>query len=610
MTADGAILRSLLPFLRSLGDVTETDGSDSAVRSVDGRRYDLFVGDSFRFAEIRKSCRAGTAILVTSGLHPRERARVLQRFAAAAGLPASEYGLRDLLAPEPEERSIRAADFILCAGNTVTYNSYLKHGVPKRNVLPVHAGIPGGAVGAYPAPRGGVRTFLYAAPEIGLRQGFDPLYALFADPAVAALPIALHVIGTPASPYYAERIRRLQSVLGGKMTYREAVSPSSPAFAAIARQADFVLYPALDDAQSPAVIGAMSHGAIPIPGRHAGFDFAPLGYMEPEAGRPQHAALLRRAVHLSADEIAAWKRKTIEYVREYHLDCEISLRRSIMGCIGGSLYPKISVTMPIFNKEATIVPLLADLDRALAAYRNAELHLIFDGCVDRTEPLVKRYFAERKPEYAVTYETTPNLFETRTNNIGLRKCTGDYCVIMQDDNYVLDPNLFFEAVQFLEKNRRCAILGCLSGVNFYPRGTRLSGPGQIACTENETYWRQDTRADPSLAHKFFQVDACMRGPLLFRKSFLDKHGLLDEIYAPLYQDDMDICFRAHHVGFKVYCMLGKVENRSLTMARYDAEKNRFFQAVMKRNTDIFYSRWTPSTVKDYSWIYRTPIAES
>src|SRR4029077_2388613 len=76
-----------------------------------------------------------------------------------------------------------------------------------------------------------------------------------------------------------------------------------------------------------------------------------------------------------------------------------------------------------------------------------------------------------------------------------------------------------------------------------------------------------------------------------------------------YADDMDICFRAASVGQKVYCMLMDVENDSLSMKSFDAEKARWWTEVVRRNMNLFYSRWSPSTEKDYLWLHRTPLAE-
>ncbi|MGO4181187.1 NAD-dependent epimerase/dehydratase family protein [Paenibacillus sp. TAF43_2] len=94
-------------------------------------------------------------------------------------------------------------------------------------------------------------------------------------------------------------------------------------------------------------------------------------------------------------------------------------------CLNGNLYLKISITLPVLNKEATIVPLIAELHRAVSEYKNAELRIIFDGCYDQIEYVVKQFFQTVQVDYSIAYETTPNIFEIKTNNIGLKKSSSD-----------------------------------------------------------------------------------------------------------------------------------------------------------------------------------------
>ncbi len=88
-----------------------------------------------------------------------------------------------------------------------------------------------------------------------------------------------------------------------------------------------------------------------------------------------------------------------------------------------------------------------------------------------------------------------------------------------------------------------------------------------------------------------------------------EHGYLDEYYAPFYMDDIDIAFRANKLGYKTFCMLTDVDNKSFTIANYDDKRNKFWNKTMKTNTDKFYSRWKPSIKKDYMRISRTKIID-
>jgi glycosyltransferase involved in cell wall biosynthesis len=605
---DGALYEILL----QLGNVTVSDGSEQERSKLKGRDYDWFVGTAGCFAALNGICRFAKSLLLTEGRHPAETLQSMLTLKAGHGLPDEAFQPSDIGDADMLNRSMKDADYMIGAGNMETYSSYIRHGVPKRKLKTLldgrsHRPAPQDVQSRWRKDAGHTRIFTFMASEIGFSSGFDAVFLLFSEPIIANENIQLHIAGKPANAFFAGRIAQLQSTMGGKLFFHGGQLDAAQRAELLARS-DFILYPTLGK-HEPLLLEAISHGVIPMLSRHAGIDFSPLGLFDP-VDHSQQKQLLLQTQQLSDSDILALKRKTLDYFEEYHLSYQLGLESTLTDVMNGSLYPKISIILPVFNKEATIVSLLSELHLAINEYGNAELRILFDGCSDRSEQEVRGYFGSIKPDYSIAYETTPNLFETRSNNIGLKKATGAYCVIVQDDNYVHDRDLFFEAVQFMEKNRKCAILGCLSGVNFYPRGTVLQGPGQISCTPNEVYWRQDERADPQLASRVFEVDACMRGPLILRKTFLERYGYLDEVYAPLYQDDMDLCFRARHYGYKTYAMLADVENRSLTMANYNSDMSRMFQHVMERNTNIFYGRWTPSTAKDYAWVHRTGRSRS
>lgn len=607
--AAGQLIAALHDLLAPIGAVTLFNATYFDERILQGESYDLYVGGPYHLSRIKGLCHIKKSILITTGLHPQEINHSTSRLKAGHNLPDDVF--HETAAPNVDEleQSIKLADFIIGIGNIETYNSYIKCGLPKWKIKMLLGGIaaldqPNTLPSSENVKTGQRRVYTYIAPKLGLSNGFEAVFLLFSSTDIASQNLELHVVGQPANKFFNNRLLQLKAVLGDKL-FVHGDELNEAQSAELLSNTDFIVYPSLGQYDS-SILQGLIHGAIPLVTAQSGIDFSPIGVFDP-LDHLQQKQLLQHTLQLSDQEIVYWKKKTIEYVKEYHLPYKQVLDKTIKDCLNGNLYPKISITLPVFNKEATIVPLIAELHRAVSEYKNAELRIIFDGCYDQSEYVVKQFFQNVQVDYSIAYETTPNIFEIKTNNIGLKKSSGAYCVILQDDNYVYDKNIFYEVVQFMDKNTSCAIVGCLSGVNFYPRGTTLSGPGQISCSANEVYWRQDEKADPNLKNRVFEVDACMRGPLVIRKSFLEQYGYLDEGYAPLYQDDMDICFRAKHYGYKVYCMMSDVENRSLTMAHYDTAMSRMFQEVMERNTNIFYARWTPSTNKDYAWIHRTRV---
>ena len=60
-----------------------------------------------------------------------------------------------------------------------------------------------------------------------------------------------------------------------------------------------------------------------------------------------------------------------------------------------------------------------------------ELIIVLDGCTDDSSVVVEKYFEDStNPPIVIT---TPDVFETKANNAGIKKASGDYIIIVQDD---------------------------------------------------------------------------------------------------------------------------------------------------------------------------------
>lgn len=597
------LARVLHAWLSQKGVVTRVDSHD--VEAVRGKSFDLYVGVLHNFDRFCAAIDCPRKILFARNVHPRDRQRRLRNFVGRYGLSRRSFCDRDRVDLKGALRSVRAADGILCVGNNEVLNSYLARGVPWEKLRLVNDS-------AGPAlPRrsaAGRPMFLYCAAEIGLRKGFDIVEEL-ARRRAGDERFTLEIVGRAATPVYEEKLAALRQTLQQRCVIHGWLDSSTTAYAEVLQRAAFVLLPTLEEGQAGTVLEALRQGAIPLVTSAAGIDFAPLGFLEPALGSRRNAEIVQRALALSEPERLALSRRSSDYYATYHAQASEQIGRGLAALWAHQPLPKVSIILPIFNKEKTILGLVGLLHRVCTAYGNCELIVIFDGCHDRSEALVRGFFQRQRPSYPVVFEVTPDIFEVKSNNLGLRRATGDYGVVLQDDIYLYDRWCLHEAVLYLEKNRRCAILGGLAGVNFYPRDVKkLDGPGEMFVSRDEVYWRQDQRTDPELPRRIFQTDTCMRGPLIFRKSFLETHGYLDEAYSPFYNDDMDICMRAADRGFTVQTMLMDVENKGLTQAHYSPERARHFQEVKKRNCEIFYGRWNVSCDKSaYEWINRVPL---
>lgn len=596
------IARTLHRILGELGDVTYVDAASPD--EVGDEPYDLMVGIARNFGEVLARCRAPRSVLVAVNVHPAAHNEVLLDFVTREGLPSASLHELDVLDVPTAEAAIASADAILLFGNVAVWNTYVARGVPPQKIRVLNYGSD-----LRPPSEGNGRPpgvdILYAVSELGLRKGFDIVAATFRDLDLKGLDMRLHIVGTPSYRHYRDRLEALKHDLGDRIVDYGWLPSASGAYRATVAACDAMFFPSLEEGQAGTILDAMACGCVPIPSAASGVDFAPLGFAETRLDSRPNVALLEGLPRLTDGDWARLRAQTLEAYTELHAGFEEPLAAAVRGAVEGSLWPRASVVLPVHDKEQILPRVLELLDRALGRYGNSDLQIILDGCSDGSERIARDFVTARTSDYDVAIDVTPDIFEVKTNNLGLRRARGVYGVIVQDDNFIFDSEFLFEAVTFLEKNRRAAVLGGLAGVNYYPLGTTgLEGPGQIVMTPEEVYWRQDAATDAGLRGRIFRVDACMRGPLIVRKSFLEAHGYLDEAFAPLYCDDMDLCFRAADHGFVVYAALMDVENDSLTMGSYDADTAARIGPVMRRNLEFFYERWTPSVAKDYIWFHR------
>ena len=67
-----------------------------------------------------------------------------------------------------------------------------------------------------------------------------------------------------------------------------------------------------------------------------------------------------------------------------------------------------------------------------------ELIIVFDGCTDNTENIVKDILFNSK--LSIKYIYTDDVFELKANNEGLKNVTSDYVILIQDDMIIKEKD--------------------------------------------------------------------------------------------------------------------------------------------------------------------------
>jgi len=78
-----------------------------------------------------------------------------------------------------------------------------------------------------------------------------------------------------------------------------------------------------------------------------------------------------------------------------------------------------------------------------------ELIIVLDGCSDNSKQVAKQYLgASTVPNLILE---TPDIFETLANNVGLRRASGDCCILIQDDMVVQEQDWNLHLAKPVEK---------------------------------------------------------------------------------------------------------------------------------------------------------------
>jgi len=500
--------------------------------------------------------------------------------------------------------SFNCADYIIQIGNYEAVKILLDNGIKRDKIIHTHYGLNYKIerINYQEAPS--LDNYLYSAASFGLRKGFLKIVDIFISSEFNQKKITLvgDLRKTENKIYWQEKLKELQDK-NKKVEFRGYINSGTKEYNNIIKKNAYYVFPSLEEAEPGTVIEAMSAGLVPILSKESNIDFEidddfNISFQEK----------IKKTLSINKDRWEALSKKAIHYIEVFH--CYKSWEKrltEIFKMINNNVFdirPTASIILTIYNKEKTIADLLQLLWTNTKSYNKWDLHIIYDGCVDETKKNCQKILNNFKiPVYE--YET-PDVFEIKANNLGLKNAKGKYCIILQDDNYIYEKKWLEKMLFWLEENPKVAVLGGLAGVNFFPLDFEAQGIG-VNHSLFENHQRLDPVLDKKLSNFIFEADAVMRGPIVLRKELLETHGYLDEEYCPIYNDDMDYCFRMKKYGYSIFCYPIDVVNKNLTVAKYkNPEKEKFWSDTAQKNQKLFYKRWGSEIGKNHELYLKVP----
>lgn len=563
----------------------EVEYIDASELPKERNAYDLFVGQADRWTEISQYCEKAIKVLFMATSHPLNRNELMQKARKKWGVPQDEELLD---AGASALQAFERADHIIQIGNDINIDALIKNGVPRHKISHMHYGLPLSWAKDVPRATGNLQRYVHSAAELGLRKGLPNLLEAFGRPPFDGKHLTLigEIRKNENHAYWLSQIEGLlrKNPHVSRLGYIDSSSKKYPE-TLVAH--GWYLFPSIEEGEPGTVLEAMTLGLPPVLTRLSGIDFALDDDFQAPFERSLHKTLgisaqqwqvlsqkARRYTELFHDH-ALWEKGLVEMFEKMHQG-ESDLR------------PSASIILTVHDKEKHIVRLLQTLLQNTRSYGKWDLHIVYDGCNDASRVVAQEVLKDF-PVPVYEYET-PDVWEIKANNHGLKQAQGKYCIILQDDNFIYEPQWLEKMLGWLEEHPKVGILGGLAGVNFFHLDSHIEGENVIRSTF-EVHQRFDPATDKKLSDYVFEVDAVMRGPIILRKELLERHGYFDEAYAPLYNDDMDYCFRMRSLGYGVFCYPINAVNESLTVAQYkNPEKDKFWRTTAEKNQKLFYER--------------------
>jgi glycosyltransferase involved in cell wall biosynthesis len=248
-----------------------------------------------------------------------------------------------------------------------------------------------------------------------------------------------------------------------------------------------------------------------------------------------------------------------------------------------------SLILTIHNKDFLLDRVLNGIKKnTIGSY---ELIVILDGCSDKSKDIVLSNY--NKFDKIRIFET-PDVFETKANNVGLKNSDGEYCIIIQDD-------MIINEYGWNERMQKPFQFDDVFAVTSRTAHNWEINPNSvhIGMKENlDTCWcdilnHTDHASRQNIDRNTFAIRSSVnRGPLMIKHADLKELNYLDEAYSPQDMDDHDLCYRAKKQLNKVCgCYwIDVISQDAWGGTRVSGSPAKWLLNAHHKNTKLFYAR--------------------
>lgn len=211
----------------------------------------------------------------------------------------------------------------------------------------------------------------------------------------------------------------------------------------------------------------------------------------------------------------------------------------------------LSIIIVSFNTKDLVKACLDSIGKFLAGKINFAVWVIDNNSSDGSRAMLLEY--KENHGWLETEFLSENTGFAVANNVGIRKSTGDFVLLLNSDTYLIDDSLC-KAVIYLERTPGVFGCGCCL-VDQHLRPTVSFGqfPSPWTVVKEialNKYCRLRAQVPKPDCPAVFDIDFPCGAFFLIKREYLDKTGLLDEQFF-MYCEETDLALRARRMGYKI-----------------------------------------------------------
>lgn len=208
------------------------------------------------------------------------------------------------------------------------------------------------------------------------------------------------------------------------------------------------------------------------------------------------------------------------------------------------MQPDISISIINSNNRDIVLHCLGSIYETSKDLQ-LEIFVVNNACKDGSVEALHKYY----PQVCLINHAEMLGFSTN-NNLVLAQSKGRYLMLLNDDTIIM-PGAFQAMVDFLDHHLEVGIVGAnLINSDGSPQQCYFYSPNPFYDGLQPISERLFPL--PPSHGKPLNVASVHGACLMARASAIEKIGLLDTRFDPLYSEEVDLCFRFRKAGWKIY----------------------------------------------------------